>query len=261
MAQKDPAFLFYTQDFYVGTAFLTHAQVGKYIRLICAQHQHGRLSEERIMHICGDMDVAVLDKFQKDQDGNYYNLRLEAEIEKRKKFSESRRGNIKKRWEKNTSEVLVNNTSNTLEYTSGDTSVIHMENENIYIESSNNISSNLEKENTKRKRKEFVAPSKEEMMDYAAEKGFDRSIGAHAWEYYSVADWKDAKGDQVLNWKQKMIASWFKNAQKGGKIQITSENDINIPGYVKEFHNNPLMKREVINGVWNYKSTPIGFKS
>ena len=94
MAQKDPAFLFYTQDFYVGTAFLTHAQVGKYIRLICAQHQHGRLSEERIMHICGDMDPAVLDKFQKDQDGNYYNVRLEAEIEKRKRFSESRRGNV-----------------------------------------------------------------------------------------------------------------------------------------------------------------------
>lgn len=261
MAQKDPAFLFYTQDFYVGTAFLTHAQVGKYIRLICAQHQHGRLSEERIMHICGDMDPAVLDKFSKDQDGNYYNVRLEAEIEKRKKFSESRRGNIKKRWEKNTSEIQVNNTSNTLEYTSEDTSVIHMENENIYIESSNNISSNLEKENTKRKRKEFVAPSKEEMMDYAAEKGFDRSVGAQAWEYYSVADWKDAKGDQVLNWKQKMIASWFKNAQKGVKIQISNENDINIPGYVKEFHNNPLMKREIIKGTWVYKSTPIGFKS
>jgi hypothetical protein len=154
----------------------------------------------------------------------------------------------------------VNNTSNTLEYTSGDTSVIHMENENIYIESSN-ISSSLEKENTKRKRKEFIAPSKEEMMSYAAEKGFDPSIGSQAYEYYSVADWKDAKGDQVLNWKQKMIASWFKNEQKGVKFQITNENDINIPGYVKEFHNNPLMKREVVNGSWVYKSTPIGFKS
>ena len=260
MAQKDPAFLFYTQDFYVGTAFLTHAQVGKYIRLICAQHQHGRLTEEKITHICGDLDRNVLDKFQKDEEGNYYNVRLEAEIEKRKKFSDSRRGNIKKRWEKNTSEIQVNNTSNTLEYTSGDTSVIHMENENIYIESSN-ISSSLEKENTKRKRKEFIAPSKEEMMSYAAEKGFDPSVGSQAWEYYSVADWKDAKGDQVLNWKQKMIASWFKNAQKGVKFQITNENDINIPGYVKEFHNNPLMKREVVNGSWVYKSTPIGFKS
>lgn len=256
MAQKDPAFLFYTQDFYVGTAFLTHEQTGKYIRLMCAQHQHGRLSEEMILQICGDLDRSVLQKFSIDENNLYYNVRLETEIEKRKRFSESRRKNIKKRWE-DTSEIQVNNTSNTLE----DTSVIHMENENICIESSSNISNNLEKENTKRKRKDFVAPSKEEMMDYAAEKGFDRSVGAQAWEYYSVADWKDAKGDQVLNWKQKMIASWFKNAQKGVKFQITNENDTNIPGYVKEFHNNPLMKREVVNGSWVYKSTPIGFKS
>ena len=256
MAQKDPAFLFYTQDFYVGTAFLTHEQTGKYIRLMCAQHQHGRLSEEMILQICGDLDKSVLQKFSIDENNLYYNVRLETEIEKRKRFSESRRKNIKKRWE-DTSEIQVNNTSNTLE----DTSVIHMENENICIESSSNISNNLEKENTKRKRKDFVAPSKEEMMSYAAEKGFDPSIGAQAYEYYSVADWKDAKGDQVLNWKQKMIASWFKNAQKGVKFQITNENDTNIPGYVKEFHNNPLMKREVVNGSWVYKSTPIGFKS
>jgi hypothetical protein len=256
MAQKDPAFLFYTQDFYVGTAFLTHEQTGKYIRLMCAQHQHGRLSEEMILQICGDLDRSVLQKFSIDENNLYYNVRLETEIEKRKRFSESRRKNIKKRWE-DTSEIQVNNTSNTLE----DTSVIHMENENICIESSSNISNNLEKENTKRKRKDFVAPSKEEMMSYAAEKGFDPSVGAQAWEYYSVADWKDAKGDQVLNWKQKMIASWFKNAQKGVKFQITNENDTNIPGYVKEFHNNPLMKREVVNGSWVYKSTPIGFKS
>lgn len=256
MAQKDPAFLFYTQDFYVGTAFLTHEQTGKYIRLMCAQHQHGRLSEEMILQICGDLDRSVLQKFSIDENNLYYNVRLETEIEKRKRFSESRRKNIKKRWE-DTSEIQVNNTSNTLE----DTSVIHMENENICIESSSNISNNLEKENTKRKRKDFVAPSKEEMMSYAAEKGFDPSIGAQAYEYYSVADWKDAKGDQVLNWKQKMIASWFKNAQKGVKFQITNENDTNIPGYVKEFHNNPLMKREVVNGSWVYKSTPIGFKS
>lgn len=256
MAQKDPAFLFYTQDFYVGTAFLTHEQTGKYIRLMCAQHQHGRLSEEMILQICGDLDRSVLQKFSVDENNLYYNVRLETEIEKRKRFSESRRKNIKKRWE-DTSEIQVNNTSNTLE----DTSVIHMENENICIESSSNISNNLEKENSKRKRKDFVAPSKEEMMSYAAEKGFDPSVGAQAWEYYSVADWKDAKGDQVLNWKQKMIASWFKNAQKGVKFQITNENDTNIPGYVKEFHNNPLMKREVVNGSWVYKSTPIGFKS
>jgi hypothetical protein len=270
MAQKDPAFLFYSQDFYVGTAFLTHTQVGKYIRLICAQHQHGRLNEERVIQICGDLDEAVLEKFQKDENGFYYNVRLETEIEKRKRFSESRRNNIKKRWD--TSVVQVNNTSNTSEYTSelhmkntsntyGDTSVIHMENENenrnISLESSNNS----EKENSKRKRKTFIPPTVEEVVDFVVSKGFDQQLGRSAWEYYAVADWKDAKGDQVLNWKQKLIAGWLKNAQKGVKIQLSNENDVNIPGYIKEFHNSPLMKREVINGRWEYKSAPIGFKS
>lgn len=259
MAQKDPAFLFYSQDFYVGTAFLTHEQVGKYIRLICAQHQHGRLNEERVIQICGNLDEAVLEKFQKDENGLYYNLRLETEIEKRKRFSESRRKNIKKRWD--TSVVQVNNTSNTYVNTSVDTSVIHMENENenrnISLES-NNYS---QKENSKRKRKQFIPPTVEEVIEFVVSKGFDQQLGRNAWEYYAVADWKDAKGDQVLNWKQKLIAGWLKNAQKGGKIQLSNENDVNIPGYIKEFHNSPLMKREVVNGVWEYKSAGIGFKS
>jgi hypothetical protein len=193
MAQKDPAFLFYSQDFYVGTAFLTHTQVGKYIRLICAQHQHGRLNEERVIQICGDLDEAVLEKFQKDENGFYYNIRLETEIQKRKRFSESRRNNIKKRWD--TSVVQVNNTSNTSEYTSelhmkntsntyGDTSVIHMENENenaiFSIESSNKYSVKEKEKGTtcpKRKRKTFIPPTVEEVVDFVVSKGFDQQLG------------------------------------------------------------------------------------
>ena len=41
---KDPAFLFYTGDFATGTQFLTDDQMGKYIRLLMAQHQHGHLN-------------------------------------------------------------------------------------------------------------------------------------------------------------------------------------------------------------------------
>ncbi len=273
MAQKDPAFLFYSQDFYVGTAFLTHEQTGKYIRLICAQHQHGRLSEAMVLQICGDLDLAVLSKFERDENSMYYNIRLETEIQKRKKFSESRRENIKKRWDtsvkqvnntSNTNELHMNNTSNTLE----DTSVIHMENENIYIESSIESSNNYtgkEKEKgttyPKRKTKDFVVPTVQEVIDYVVEKGYTEKLAREIFDYYTVADWKDAKGDQVLNWKQKILGVWLKNAQKRPNFDTSPENDTKIPGYVKEFHNNPLMKRELINGVWEYKSTPIGFKS
>ena len=41
---KDPAVLFYTQDFLVGTMTMSYEQKGKYITLLCLQHQKGKLT-------------------------------------------------------------------------------------------------------------------------------------------------------------------------------------------------------------------------
>ncbi len=92
---KDPAFLFYTQDFAIGTQFFTDEQVGKYIRLLIAQHQHGHLSENQVLSICKSYDNDVLSKFSKDSDGKWYNERLDIEIVKRKKYADSRGRNGK----------------------------------------------------------------------------------------------------------------------------------------------------------------------
>lgn len=92
---KDPAFLFYTSDFLTGTMFLTNEQLGVYIRLLMAQHQHGSLSEKQMKIICNSIDSEVMEKFVKDEHGNYYNERLKIEIDKRKSFSESRSNNRK----------------------------------------------------------------------------------------------------------------------------------------------------------------------
>ena len=45
---KDPAFLFYSSDFLTGTMFFTDEQVGKYIRLLCAQHQKGQIGRAHV---------------------------------------------------------------------------------------------------------------------------------------------------------------------------------------------------------------------
>ncbi len=90
---KDPAFLFYSSDFLTGSYFMSDEQVGKYVRLLCCQHQKGRLSKEEMLNICKEYDKIVFDKFQKDAEGLFYNPRLESEMIKRKKFSESRRNN------------------------------------------------------------------------------------------------------------------------------------------------------------------------
>ncbi len=90
---KDPAFLFYSSDFLTGTMFLSDEQVGKYIRLLCVQHQKGRLTEKHMINICKTYDKDVFDMFKKDENGLFYNERLEFEHNKRRAYSESRRKN------------------------------------------------------------------------------------------------------------------------------------------------------------------------
>jgi uncharacterized protein YdaU (DUF1376 family)/uncharacterized protein YggL (DUF469 family) len=90
---KDPAFLFYPSDFLTGVTFLTDEEVGKYIRLLCLMHQHGRLDEESISKAIGLVSVKLRSKFSIDENGLWFNARLESETEKRAKFTESRRNN------------------------------------------------------------------------------------------------------------------------------------------------------------------------
>lgn len=97
---KDPAILFYTGDFLTGTMTMTDEQVGKYIRLLCLQHQKGRLTEKDMLFICKSYDEDIFIKFEKNGDGRYFNRRLEEEITKRSKYSESRSNNRKNKEKK-----------------------------------------------------------------------------------------------------------------------------------------------------------------
>lgn len=83
---KDPAVLFYCSDFLTGIAGLTMEERGQYITLLCLQHQQGHLSEKTIRLAVGSPSVDVLVKFQKDENGNFFNLRMEEETEKRRNF-------------------------------------------------------------------------------------------------------------------------------------------------------------------------------
>jgi uncharacterized protein YdaU (DUF1376 family) len=150
---KDPAFLFYSSDFLTGTTFLSNEQVGMYIRALCHIHQSGHLTENQLKFICGGVDEDVFSKFKLDNDGLYYNERLEIEIIKRRKHSEKQRENVLKRWNKEDTNIIP-------PYKNGITSVIPLENENIDIDididiikedNSNSIviGENLKKKSTK----------------------------------------------------------------------------------------------------------------
>ena len=94
---KDPAVLFYTADFLAGTQFFTDEQCGQYIRLLCQQHQLGHIPENHMKIICKSYDSPVLSKFTKDVNGEYYNIRMDEEKEKRIKYCQSRSNNKKRR--------------------------------------------------------------------------------------------------------------------------------------------------------------------
>lgn len=107
---KDPAFLFYPGDFSTGTQFFTDEQVGKYVRLLMAQHQLGHLHEKHMLQICKSYDKDVFSKFLIDENGLYYNERLDKEIIKRRNYSKSRSDNRLKNKEK--TESYVNHMEN-----------------------------------------------------------------------------------------------------------------------------------------------------
>lgn len=175
---KDPAVLLYTSDFLSGTMTMTNEEVGMYIRLLCLQHQKGKLSDKDMLSICKAYVQDVYEKFDKVE-GFYINKRMYEEAEKRSKYTESRRNNAKT---KHMQKHMVK----------------HMENENENI--------NEVKIINKKK------PTITEVEDYFLEKGSTVEKAKQAFEYYEVANWHDSKGKPVKNWKQKMLSVWINNS-------------------------------------------------
>ena len=71
--------------------------------------------------------------------------------------------------------------------------------------------------------KVFIAPTPEDVIKYFKENGYDENLASRAFKYYDTANWKDSKGKQVKNWKQKMQGVWFKEENK------TKQTSLNEP--------------------------------
>ena len=194
---KDPAFLFYYQDFLVGTDDMTNDEVGAYIRCLCHQASKGSLTDKHMMKICLSSDIytSVSSKFSVDEDGSLFNERLRIEVLKRAAFAESRRNN---RLKSNKNKHMKNISK---------TYVRHMENENEDI-----IINKKNKEKNK-----FIAPTIQEVIAYFEINGYPSTHATHVFNYYADANWKDSKGQPVRNWKQKMRGVWFDEKYKTQK--------------------------------------------
>ena len=72
---KDPAFLFYSQDWIVGCQTLTFEERGQYITIISQMHQQGRMKEETIRFLVGSVSDNLKSKFGIDENGFWFNLK------------------------------------------------------------------------------------------------------------------------------------------------------------------------------------------
>jgi hypothetical protein len=157
-------------------------QKGKFITLLCIQHQKGHMIEKDMLQICGTYDEDIFSKFKKDNDGKFYNERLKEEVEKRKAYSESRRNNRKKK------EDMIDISK---------TYVQHMENEN-------------ENENVIKEKKVsvFKKPTIEDVKTYMKELGMN-DISERWMSHYESNGWLVGK-NKMKDWKAS-VRTWKLN--------------------------------------------------
>lgn len=131
---KDPAFLFYHQDFFTGVSDMTNEEVGAYIKCLCVQASKGGITERHMKLICNSSETHTIikNKFEFNSESQLFeNVRLKNEIEKRRKYSESRSNNRKKPNKPKENDGIISNSY-----------VKHMENENE-DENKDDIDNNL----------------------------------------------------------------------------------------------------------------------
>jgi uncharacterized protein YdaU (DUF1376 family) len=193
---KDPAFLFYTSDFLTGTMFMTNEQVGIYIRLLCSQHQHGGIIDKISFNsLVGNHEVVRV-KFEETESG-FYNIRLMEVMGARNAKSNNLSLAVKKVWE---------------------------ERKNAIPLKSDAIPLQLQKNSKGKAKKNDAIPmelvNENEVIDYFILNGYKKEVAIRAFNYYNEANWHDASGKKVLNWKQKMQSVWFKPENKVQEVKV-----------------------------------------
>ena len=223
---KDPAFLFYSSDFLTGTMFMSNEDIGIYIKLLCVQHQKGVIYQKDMSKICIG-HTEVMQKFQVDEKGNFFNARLREEIEKRLKYSESRRNN-------RNSKKDMNNISNTY--------VSHMENEN----ENENKDINLDKEGVIGETNQVakIPPEFRYVEEYFNIKG-ELQQAQRFYDYYTSNGWRVGK-NKMKCWKS-AVRNWLSNKKEfknNGIITETEPKFGRIPiSELRDYASNPAPLR------------------
>jgi len=187
---KDPAFLFYPNDWLGGTMGMTFEEKGAYIELLILQFNRGHMTGHMIGQTVGQLWVKLQDKFKTDDDGNYYNERLEYEIKKRQEYCSSRLNNPKginqytgekRSYDRSYDRRMTGHTGG------------HTENENINI-NKGGVGGN-----------KFIKPTIEEVAAYCTERG--KGVNPQKWlDHYEANGWMCGK-TKMKDWKA-AVRTW-----------------------------------------------------
>lgn len=194
---KDPAFLFYPSDWISGTLGMNFEEKGAYFELLMTQFNQGHMTSHMIGRMVGQLWDSIKHKFIQDENGLWYNIRLEQEKEKRKAFTESRRNNIKGKNQH--TEIKTKKTGHKKGHMTS-----HMENENVNIN---------------------------EIENYFIENEYSKELANKFYLHYQP-DWIDSNGKKVKDWKKKAQTVWFKPENKEIKNDRKFRcEDMNVNGF------------------------------
>lgn len=198
----------------------SRAHKGAYMDLLMTQFNFGHLSLDDVKTVLGaDFDSMwesrLSAKFSVDDNGLFFNKRLEDEKNKRIGFTESRRKNLDKQdthMEQHMDTHMESHMEHHMEHHMG----THMENENK-DKNNNKDLTELDKKNEKPKkeRKRILPaylhpPTVDEVRCFFAENGYKISEAERCFMWYANLNWKNTKGKNVIDWKATVQKVWFR---------------------------------------------------
>lgn len=218
---KDPAFLFYSEAFLAGVMTMTFEDRGKYITILAIMHQQGRMNEETIRFLVGSVSDNLRGKFRIDENGNWYNQKLEDEIEKRAKFAESRRENGKKGGRKPNG--LPNGLPN-----AQPTENLPI-NRNINKDINENIGIGVQGEGN-------AGPPFDEVHRVFVQHGGTQKMAEHFFNTHSATGWMIRGNSVSRKWAYLVpnyIENWKQN-DKNSRLNSKQRVDASAPGFIRE---------------------------
>lgn len=232
---KDPAVLFYINDWLTSTSEMDADCRGWYLNLLLHNYDKGSLPNEieKLAVLCmvkfseyerfkQVFEQVLKQKFEQLDEQRMSNLRTQTILKSREIFKEKRSDagkmsylmkffakNYSKHYKVNKVKEFIKDRIDLDIDTKNQTKIEHMFEHLFELYRNENENEDESKQDIKCKN-----PTLTEVQEYFKENGYSIESATKAFHYYDSANWVDSKGAKVKSWKQKMQGVWFKEENK-----------------------------------------------